>query len=80
MPTLTIKNIPEALYSRLKRRATDERRSMNNQAINCLERALQLPSIDVERVLARARTIRRKTTGLPLTDKLLARAKSDGRP
>ena len=80
MPTLTIKNIPEALYSRLKRRATDERRSMNNQAIDCLERALQLPSIDVERVLARTRTIRRKTTGLPLTDKLLARAKSDGRP
>ena len=79
MPTLTIKNMPDELYLRLKQSATDERRSMNNQAIACLERALQLPPVDVERVLARTRAMRRKTTGLPLTDRLLARAKSDGR-
>ncbi|MCY4389888.1 MAG: hypothetical protein OXC18_22560 [Desulfurellaceae bacterium] len=80
MRTLTIKNIPDELYSRLKQNATHERRSMNNQAIACLERALQLPPVDVEQVLARTRTIRRQTTGLPLTDRLLERAKRDGRP
>ncbi|MCP9826114.1 FitA-like ribbon-helix-helix domain-containing protein [Synechococcus sp. EJ6-Ellesmere] len=38
MPTsLTLKNIPEALYARLKASAQQHRRSLNNEAIVCLE-------------------------------------------
>lgn len=80
MPTLTIKNIPEELYARLKQSAAQDRRSMNNQIIVCLERALRTSPVDVEQVLSRARALRKTTTALTLTDKLLTRAKRDGRP
>ena len=80
MPTLTIKNIPEDLYARLKQSAAQDRRSMNKQIIVCLERALRISSVDVEQVLSRARALRRKTKGFVLTDKLLTKAKRTGRP
>jgi antitoxin FitA len=59
MPTtLTLKNIPDEVYERLKRSAEMNRRSMNSEAIVCLEATL-LPSklTPAERV-ARARAIR----------------------
>jgi plasmid stability protein len=59
MPTtLTLKNIPDEVYERLKRSAEAHRRSMNREAIVCLETAL-LPSRPApsER-LARARALR----------------------
>ena len=37
MPTLTIKNLPEALHARLKLQAQSHRRSLNQEAIHCLE-------------------------------------------
>ena len=80
MPTLTIKNIPEDLYERLKLSAAEDRRSMNRQVIVCLERALQTSPVDVEQVLSRARTLRKTSRALPLTDKLLTRARREGRP
>jgi plasmid stability protein len=40
MPSLTIKNIPETLYERLKQRAQLNRRSINGEVIACLERDL----------------------------------------
>lgn len=59
MPTtLTLKNIPDAVYGRLKLAAEKHRRSMNSEAIVCLEEVL-LPSVrsPAER-LARARALR----------------------
>jgi plasmid stability protein len=59
MPTtLTLKNIPDDVYDRLKLSAETHRRSMNSEAIVCLEAAL-LPSklAPMER-LARARALR----------------------
>jgi len=41
MPTtLTLKNIPDEVYDRLKHSAEMNRRSMNSEAIVCLEAAL----------------------------------------
>jgi plasmid stability protein len=41
MPTtLTLKNIPDAVYERLKQSAEANRRSMNSEAIVCLETVL----------------------------------------
>lgn len=40
MATLTVKNLPDALYARLKSRADAQRRSINAEAIVCLERML----------------------------------------
>ena len=57
MPTtLTLKNIPDAVYERLKQSAGLHRRSLNSEAIVCLETAL-VPVRPVER-LARARVLR----------------------
>lgn len=38
--TLTLKNIPDDIYERLKLSAEANRRSMNSEAIVCMETAL----------------------------------------
>ncbi len=54
--TLTLKNIPDAVYDKLKMAAQTHRRSMNNEAIVCLE-AVLLTASPTER-LARACELR----------------------
>ncbi len=48
MPSLTLKGIPDRVMDRLRQRADDERRSLNQQAIRLLEMALDdaRPSFD----------------------------------
>jgi antitoxin FitA len=59
MPTtLTLKNIPDEVYERLKRSAQAHRRSMNGEAIVCLEMALLANRLTPAERLARARTLR----------------------
>ncbi len=59
MPTsLTLKNIPNAVYERLKMSAAAHRRSLNSEAIVCLESALLLSHPTVNDRLARARALR----------------------
>ena len=59
MPTtLTLKNIPDAVYDRLKLAAQMHRRSMNSEAIVCLESALMpIKMMPAERI-SRARELR----------------------
>ncbi len=40
MAILTIRNVPDDLYARLKARAADQRRSLNGEVIECLRIAL----------------------------------------
>ena len=42
MPTLTLKDMPAKLHSALKKRALRNRRSLNQEALYCLERATGL--------------------------------------
>lgn len=42
MPTLTLKDMPAKLHSTLKKRARNNRRSLNQEALYCLERATGL--------------------------------------
>ena len=59
MPTtLTLKNIPDEVYKRLKLSAEAHRRSMNSEAIVCLEAALQRGKAAPAERLARARSLR----------------------
>lgn len=59
MPTtLTLKSIPDAVYSRLKLSAEAHRRSMNSEAIVCLEAVLLPTRISPAERLARARELR----------------------
>jgi len=59
MPTtLTLKNIPDDVYDRLKLSAQAHRRSMNSEAIVCLEAALVPSKLTTTERLARARVLR----------------------
>jgi plasmid stability protein len=59
MPTnLTLKNIPDEVYDRLKHSAVLHRRSLNSEAILCLEMVLVPTSIPPSERLARARALR----------------------
>ena len=59
MPTtLTLKNIPDDVYERLKHSAEAHRRSMNSEAIVCLEAVLLPTRVPPSERLARARALR----------------------
>lgn len=59
MPTtLTLKNIPDAVYQRLKESALANRRSLNSEAIVRLESVLLPQQPDTGARLARARALR----------------------
>jgi plasmid stability protein len=63
MPTtLTLKNIPDEIYERLRQSADLHRRSLNSEAIVCLETILVPTRIALSQRLERARALR---AGLP---------------
>ena len=80
MPTLTIKNIPDALYSRLKETAQAHHRSLNGEILYCVERALGSHKMDTDEILATATRLRAKTANHPMTDDDMNVAKNEGRP
>jgi plasmid stability protein len=58
MPSITIKNIPQELYEKLKTTASLNHRSLNNEMINCLESVLMPRRLSVADKLLRAKRIR----------------------
>ncbi|GAB6058877.1 FitA-like ribbon-helix-helix domain-containing protein [Desulfonatronum parangueonense] len=56
--TLTLKNIPDEVYMRLRAAAAANRRSLNSEAIVCLEAALLPGKVKPGERLARARELR----------------------
>lgn len=80
MPALTIKNIPDSLYERLKEAARVHRRSLNGEVLHCVERMLVPYKLDASDHLASARKLREKTAAYTLTDEIINSAKSEGRP
>ena len=80
MATLTIKGISEALYERLKHSATENHRSINSEVIVCLEQSFQNRRVDPEAFLARIDALHKRVSIPPLTDEMLKKAKSEGRP
>ena len=55
---ITLKNIPDDVYTRLKYAAESHRRSINSEAIVCLEAVLMPDRAQPSERLARARTLR----------------------
>jgi plasmid stability protein len=78
--TLTIKNIPKKLHQRLKDSAAQHRRSINGEAIYCLEMGLVSNHVDPEGFLARARALRARMPKVFVTQKDLRAATNRGRP
>jgi antitoxin FitA len=80
MPNITVKNIPEDLYERIKQSAAEHRRSINKEIIICLERTLLARRVNPAAFLARADALREQSHLPPLTDEILRKAKAEGRP
>ncbi|MEO5825974.1 MAG: Arc family DNA-binding protein [Gemmatimonadales bacterium] len=80
MATLTIKNLPDALYAELKAKAAEHRRSLNSEAILAVEQSLTQGRLaDPAKILAEVRRGRARLKGLFLTDKDLRAARQNGR-
>lgn len=56
--TLTLKNLPDEVHERLKASAQIHRRSLNSEAIVCLESVLIPGRVSASERLARARALR----------------------
>jgi plasmid stability protein len=58
MASITVKNIPQDLYEKLKVAASTNHRSLNNEMISCLESVLMPQRLSVDEKLLRARKTR----------------------
>ena len=56
--TLTLKNIPDEVYNRVKAAAETDRRSLNSEAIVCLESVLLPGRMGPRERIIRARALR----------------------
>jgi plasmid stability protein len=79
MATITVKNIPEELYRRLKESAAQHHRSLNGEIIARLEASLTPPRPTVEETLARLRDLRERYP-VRTTRRAIDTAKKEGRP
>ena len=78
--TLTLNNIPDALYERLKETAEAHRRSLNSEVIVCLESILLPQKVSADERLARARQIRQTLAGVAFSAQNIAQFRGEGRP
>jgi plasmid stability protein len=78
--TLTLKNIPDEVYERLKASAAMHRRSLNSEAIVCLESVLMPGRTEPAQRLARARALRASLPKGRFSARSIDALKRDGRP
>lgn len=81
MPTtLTLKNVPDDIYERLKAAAEMHHRSLNSEAIVCLETVLAPVKLAPAERLARARQLRASLGAGTFRTRDIDLAKRQGRP
>jgi len=80
MVTVTIKNIPEEIYEKIKLQAKANHRSVNSEIISIFEHAIQKRTpMDVKEILERARKVRELTAHYTATEEEIDRWKKEGR-
>ncbi len=80
MVTITVKNVPEEIYERIKLQAKAHRRSINNEIISIFEQAIpKRTPMDVKEILERARKVRELTAHYTITNDEMNRWKKEGR-
>jgi len=80
MATVTIKNIPDEVYEKIKLQAKANHRSINSEMISIFEHAVQKRTPDdVQAILERTRKIRELTAHYVISDEELTRWKKEGR-
>jgi len=79
MITMTLKDMPRAMHMALKHRARQNGRSLNKEALVCLETVVAPTRVDVHALLAGIRQHRATLPGR-LSDRLIHEAQNAGRP
>jgi plasmid stability protein len=79
MASVTVKNIPDELYERLKALAKVNHRSINGEIIALIERSVGKSPEEVAEILERTRQIRELTAHYIITDDEITRMKNEGR-
>ena len=79
MPSITVKNIPDSIYNKLKKQAEAQHRSMNSEIITCLEQSVEPKRVSPDEILRQARMIRKKVRG-SLSAAEIQSAIEQGRP
>lgn len=84
MADLSLKNLPEQLYRRLKQSAKRNHRSLNKEAVYRIEVGLQTPPdrspAEVREIIKSASKLRRSMKGVWLTTEEIIAGKNQGRP
>ena len=55
MPSITVKNIPDTIYEKLKQQAEFHHRSVNSEIIACLKKTVESNQVPSEGILFQAR-------------------------
>lgn len=79
MPSITVKNIPDELYDKVREQAQAHHRSINSEIIACLEHTVQARNISPKDILYEARRLRKKVKG-SLSAEEIEDAINHGRP
>ena len=79
MSSITIKNVPADLCRRLKRAASEHRRSVNSEVIETLSRSLAPATVSADEFLARARSLRQRIRVVAPDVSALGRMRMEGR-
>ncbi len=79
MATITVKNIPNEIYERLKSVAEMNRRSIKSEIIVCIEKAVTSRRINIDDAHKNTHQSRQLTAGHLTMDEEFNRAKAEGR-
>jgi antitoxin FitA len=79
MATITIKNIPNVLYQKLKESAHLHRRSINSQVIHCIETVVHSKKIDPDEIIDQINIFYQDKKIPALSEDMLTEYKKAGR-
>jgi antitoxin FitA len=79
MKSITLKDIPPEIHASLKQRAKQHGRSLNKEALACLEMIVAPARVNIDALLLDIRNHRASLPG-KLNDQLIQMATAEGRP
>jgi plasmid stability protein len=79
VPSITVRNIPEDIYDRVREQANAHHRSINSEIIACLEQSVKPQQVSTDDILQEARRLRKKAKG-SLSSEEIDSAINQGRP
>jgi len=77
---VTIKNLPRGVHRRLKSQAALNKRSLNGEIVEILEKAMQSQPVNIDDFIADLDRFHARHKIPPITEEMLRAAKNEGRP